>query len=419
MTSEKRAGEVNLENFPRWLIPTAIGVIAIAFAAFTYRQGVSTSPDTTTYSKWADLLISRRFNYLEFASDTTFVVPLILYLGWINVVALFKLLLGAHWMSGIVVFNYGLTLLAVTLLLNLIKRITRSALCVVAAGALTLIAYELFQWIHYALSDTSFVVLTFTVFYLLCEHEEMGLSKTGHILSKRKFLLALLVILTLLYRPTGLPVLLLTLLAYLTRRVIQGKSRIERTSMARRVGAGLCLLIISGIVLHAYFMMNPLAWPFNFASSWIQRLSGEYYQGYVVFQRVETYYLNPVSLIDFITITLMKLAFFFSFYSSSFSLAHNLINLAFFLPAYALALFAIYRIFQTDCKLTAGVWWSGWIALWWIIFFALYHASQQIDYDWRYRLPCMLPLILLASAGLKSALHREDKPAEKSQPWSR
>jgi hypothetical protein len=32
---------------------------------------------------------------------------------------------------------------------------------------------------------------------------------------------------------------------------------------------------------------------------------------------------------------------------------------------------------------------------------------QQIDYDWRYRLTIMLPLIILASVGLKSMLARK------------
>src|SRR5690349_4066022 len=111
MTSNKGADDNNSsKGFPRWLIPAITGAIALAFGVFIYQQGIIASSDTATYSGWADALISCHFNYLTWARETDFVVPLTLYAGWTTVVALFKLLLGSAWMKGIVVLNYGLAL---------------------------------------------------------------------------------------------------------------------------------------------------------------------------------------------------------------------------------------------------------------------------------------------------------------------
>src|SRR5947209_386244 len=413
MTPKKSAGDNLSKRFPRQLIPAIIGIIALVFGFYTYHQGMVTSPDTATYSSWADLLISDHFNYMRFAQDASFVVPPVLYSGWTTVVALQKILFGSAWMKAVVLLNYCLALIVMWWLLKLISRITRSAVCLITSGALALLSYEMLNLIRFVLSDISFMAITFVIFYLLCGlAEKDGETKNSRaILPGQVILILLFCALALFYRPTAFPLLLLVPLAYLTRRkVLQGIE--ARTHLIKCASLLLFVFIAIAIIAHAYLMMNPSAWPVTFASRWIKTLSGEYQQGYVVWQRPETYYMNPASLLDFAAITLKKLAYFFSFYLSSFSLVHNLANFIFFFPVYVLSLLAIYKMFRRPGGLTCEEWWTGWLATLWIIFYALFHAFQQIDYDWRYRLTSMPQLILLSSIGLKSLLPERHRMKE-------
>jgi hypothetical protein len=385
-------------NVSKWLIPAITGIIAIAFGVVTYHRGRFESPDTNIYATWADILISSNFNYLQMARSISFVAPSVLYSGWITVVALFKVALGPAWPTGIIVLNYCLTLPAIWGTLDLVKRTTQSALCILVAGALLLIVYDLFNWIRYVLSDISFMAIALATYYLLC----LLMTSTEKRSSLLLKLYLTLIIVALLYRPTGVLLVLVGGLTYLTQRVIKNKSSVERARLALRIAGGLSLLVLAAVVAHAYFMKEPSSWPLSFASQWIQRLSGEYKQGYVVFQRPETYVLNPDSLLDYIFITLKKLVYFFSFFADSFSPLHKAANLAFFVPVYILALAAVINLFRGNSRMTVTEWWAGWIALVLIAAFALFHAVQQVDYDWRYRLPCILPLIVLSGIGLRS-----------------
>jgi hypothetical protein len=387
------------DDVPTWLTVAITLIIAVAFGLFTYRRGRIESPDTATYSAWADILISSGFSYIKTVRNLSFVVPTYLYLGWITVVALFKITLGPAWPKGIVTFNYCLTVLAIWGTLDLVKRTTVRSSCVVAAGLLLLIAYDLFQWIGFVLSDASFMALSFAVFHLLCVTSASP-ERTSFLTVKHVACIAL-VILAFFYRPTGAPLVLMGGITYLTNRLIKSKCEIERASFALRIALGLCLIAIGTVVVHAYFMKNPSSWPVSFSSAWIGRLSEEYHQGYVVFHRPETYVPNPTSLLDYIFITLKKLAYFFSYAANSFSFSHKLANLVFFLPAYALSLLAAINLFRKNSLLSLKEWWAAWIAVLWICSFALFHSMQQIDFDWRYRLPCMLQLVVLSAIGFK------------------
>lgn len=396
-----------------WLVPALAAVIALAFGIITYRLGRIESTDTQTYSDWADILIASDFNYLRMVRSISFVVPSYLYMGWLTVVALFKITLGPAWPAGIVVFNYCLAVLAVWGTLEVVRRTTRSGRCLLVAGALLLIAYDLFNWIRYVLSDISFMAITLALYYLFCLLVFSNGKASSNIF--RLSLCIVLMVLALLYRPTGVPLVLVGGLIYLTKRLLGSGSAAERARVALRIAVGYCLLGMTAIFAHAYLMKEPTAWPFSFASKWIEYLSKDYSRGFIVFHRPETYVQSPAMLIDYIFITLKKLGYFFAIYSGSFSATHKAANLAFFLPAYLLAIPALINLFRRNDRLTLAEWWAAWIALVWILSFALFHSVQQVDYDWRYRLPCLLPLIVLSSIGFRS-LTSTGKAINKESP---
>ena len=395
--------KIRHEPLPRWPNTSILAAIAVFFAVLLYVQGQGLASDTLTYSNWADKLILFHFNYLEFARKTTSDAPPILYIGWLTVVALFKLVLGSAWMTGIVVLNYCLALLAVWKLLELVAVITRSTFSVLLAGSLILVAYELFNWIHFVLSDTSFMGLSFILYCLLCTSfispthrntKSLGLA-WGH------FGVVILLTVALFYRPGGVPLLLVAGLALIFRQSLNRGA--QRASLARRGGVLFCLLAATAILVHAYLMKNPESWPFSFASDAVQKLSANYHRGEVIDGRPETNIFNPNSWFDFIHITLTRFVYFFFFFVKPFSFIHKVGNFVFFVPTYAFAFLAGFKVFQKN-RLSAQAWWSCWIALLWIASYALFHSMLRIDYDWRYRLPCMLPLIVMACVGFQAFL---------------
>ena len=398
----------------RRLITIILIAVAAWFGFISWRSGMRTAPDVETYSQWADILIADHFNYFAFSRDAAFVVPPYLYSGWVTVVAVSKLALGPNWPKGIVALNYTLMLLSICLQLKLVNRITGSRVCVIASGALALVAYELFSWIHFPLSDVSFMALTFAVFYLLCDLPE---NRAHRFTSARFGLLVLLVLVIMFYRPTGFPLLVIVPLALWLHHKVGLSTTQLRARFTKRASLAIGVLIIITLFIHSYFMMTPSAWPFRFASSWVGQLSLEYHSGMVVTARPETYTENPTSLFNFAAVTLRKLGYFFAVYLRGFSLAHKLANVVFFFPVYGLSLIAVYELFRSNSKLGREAWWAGWLALVWIISYAAFHALQQIDYDWRYRLTIMLPLIILASVGLRSllAVFFHSFPAESKQ----
>jgi hypothetical protein len=94
-----------------------------------------------------------------------------------------------------------------------------------------------------------------------------------------------------------------------------------------------------------------------------------------------------------------------TFYYQGYSLKHNLLNMAFFIPAYAFALSALGFLKRTGAAgQDKGTQKTAVLCLALIVSFALFHAVTNIDFDWRYRLPIIFPLILLAAIGFDAVI---------------
>ena len=90
---------------PRRLAIGLTAAVALIHGVSILHAGVHLSSDSGLYAQWADRLVAQRFDVVAFLRDTRFVVPPVLYLGWIALVASAKLLLGSSWAAGVVVFN--------------------------------------------------------------------------------------------------------------------------------------------------------------------------------------------------------------------------------------------------------------------------------------------------------------------------
>ena len=66
------------------------------------------SPDSNSYSEWADKLIELKFNLFNYYSQNNFINPNYLYTIPVLIIALIKVLFGAEWQSFFMYFNLSL-----------------------------------------------------------------------------------------------------------------------------------------------------------------------------------------------------------------------------------------------------------------------------------------------------------------------
>jgi hypothetical protein len=375
--------------------PVAVGLIGLYYTALNLRRSPVLSPDSYTYSRWADQLLAMHFNYIAWSRGIDFVVPPLTYAGWVTIVAFDKLALGPAWARGILVLNLVLATAVAFMVLRLVGRLTSSTILVAGATAAFLVGFELFLWIPYALSDVSFMFLACVVVYLICSY--LGTDRPPSPLRAGvPFLVALL---ALLYRPAALPLFVLAIVAAAAARRVQFADGVRLALLARRAAVVLVALVAVVVVIDSILMSNPGLWPFPFLSSWIHELSQEYRQGMVVYGRPETFHRPPGTTLDYLWLNIDRLRSFFVFTAPSFSRPHQFANIAFFVPVYVGWLVALWSILRSKAFLNRGLWWATGIGTLFVVFFAVFHSLQQIDFDWRYRLPCLPILILLGAIG--------------------
>lgn len=139
-----------------------------------------------------------------------------------------------------------------------------------------------------------------------------------------------------------------------------------------------------------------------------------------MWQRFETYVTAPVSLVDFLLQMLSRACHFGVFFAGFLTRRQNLFGVLFFVPAYALAALALWQrrsggpavADRRSDVLFASL---GFVSAFW-----LFHAAVRVDFDWRYRLPVLPHLILLAAlafdGGLPWGFATKWVPARKYSP---
>jgi hypothetical protein len=354
----------------------AIGLtaaVALVHGVSIWHAGVHLSSDSGLYARWADRLVAQRFDVAAFLRDTRFVVPPILYLGWIAVVAVAKLLFGASWAAAVVAFNWGLFAVLVYLTLSTIQSLTHSTRAIILGALLFLAAADFLIIEPFVLSDVVFVALSTAVLAAALRGTRLALA-AGTIC----LLVACIV------RPTAAPLVVVWILALIVR---------GGTVTARQLAGGAIViapLLTIAVLVHARLMMRPDLWPVAAGSAWIQQLGREYHRGIVVFDRPGTFAPPPVGYGAFVALTLRKWLFFFAPFMTDYTAAHKALNLLFFAPLYIFGAVALLAWRDRRRKALLVVY---------VLAFSAFHAVQQIDFDYRYRLPVLPALIVMAGVG--------------------
>lgn len=358
----------------RWRPSLGPEVIALAvvvpIVAWLAGTGPRWAGDTPTYAAWADGLIAAKFNVAEFLRSHTFAAPLLLYIGWILIVAIAKTMAGTLWPWVLLAING----LAIWLMARATLRCVAARHTLVAGGiAAAWLAVSPDIWVFgpLLLSDLWFTALT-------------ALALTMAIRPVPRFAYAAgFAGLAAITRPTAAPLLLCVL------AVVSGAVNWSTRSAVRSTAVAV-LVALTVVIVHAWLMTTTVVLP-EWFRIWGTRLREHYAMGIVVVERPETFVEPAVTLVGAMLLTLRKWLYFFSPWLPGYSLRHTAVNVLWFAPLYAGMLYAVWRaphrVAVHALLLFVGLL-SG------------FHALQELDFDQRYRIPGLWAMAALASLSI-------------------
>jgi len=128
----------------------------------------------------------------------------------------------------------------------------------------------------------------------------------------------------------------------------------------------------------------------------VKYLIGMVKQGMIVHDRPNTWISAPNNFLEIVKLYFFRLAYFFSPYVSTFSITHIVLNM---IQASAVLFSIFIWIFYGKNKTQLNLFFLFVILL--SISVAAFHSFILIDYDWRYRFPIILPLLMLFPISLE------------------
>lgn len=361
---------------------------AVVFAIIAFSGEPVIAADTPLYLSIADRL---RDNPAEivFAKDRALFT--VLTLPSLLIVA--RESAPEHWPYLIVFVNVICLAAGAGLLVATVRMVTQSALAALAALLLYVMGYDVIAWLRYVLTDNIFVLTTTAVFYLLVR----GIVQDGPSLRRRTGL-ALALFACFITRAAGAVLLPVVLFAEWWSHREPPRGRLGR------VAPWLLLLAIAlgGMFVRAYVFADLRRWPTEFLRPALETYAVREKRGEVVYDRAEARRTPPRSTIDHVVIEADRFVRFFQFTTAGFSRMHNRVNTAYYIPLYLLAIVGLLDGLRRDAtrrKVVA-------VTALWILSVAWLHALTVLDFDWRYRLPVMPMLIMLAACGVEAVLRR-------------
>lgn len=351
--------------------------VLVAFVMISYYNlsiGFVMSPDSYTYSEWADDLIQLKFDFYSYFVQNTFFTPSYFYTTPVVIVALLKVFFGSEWQYAFLLFNLSLVLFSLILFSkSLLILGVRPILISVVMGVLVL-SVDLLLWPRYMLSDTIFAFLVVLATFIIIR---------GIVMDKTNFMsLILIMIITLVTRPSSVPILFAVFsFIVISRFQIYNKPKL------------LILLFILG-----FFVMSPFIFAYlhhfievnlsdNRQGAHLLRLVG---QGEIINDRPETWLPPPNNYSDVAYLYFIRMLSFFTPYAEPFSMIHIALNLL--QTTIILLSIALWAFLAGSLKILNK-------AVFFILLLsfsvAAFHAFTIIDYDWRYRFPIILPLMMI------------------------
>ena len=349
-------------------------LLTICILAISYYHlsiGYIMSGDSKSYSEWADILIKLNFNLYNYYSQNTFINPNYIYTIPVLVIALLKILFGTEWQMAFLYFNLTLIIFSIIIFTKCLLLLKVRPLIISLAFPMLTLSVDLLIWPRYMLTD---MIFSFLVLLLI-------LIMIKDIVSKELsyFSLLLMIVMIFLTRPTSKPfIFAIIFFIGLTKIIYSSKFIIKFI---------LTLILFVPFIFAIIFQLMETHMP---DVPQIILLSEMVNVGMVIHDRPETWIGVPKSFFDLAYLYFIRFVFFFTPYATSFSSIHIILNILQTLVIF-FSIF-IFLFFRTNIETMNK---SVILILIISLCVAFFHSFTLIDYDWRYRFPIIMPLIMI------------------------
>jgi hypothetical protein len=354
----------------------AILICFSLIAFYNLDAGSWMSGDSITfYSPMSDYLLEKNFNFYEYfkKGSGTWININYVYTLPVFLMALTKIFFGTDWQYAFMIFNLFLIFLSLIIFSKSLLLLNVRPLVISLAMPIICLSVDLLTWPRYILSDTIFSFLVISSVYFIVKN----------IIKEKEnyFLVTLLMILMFLTRPTSLPyIFAICLFILISKSSFVFKSKLIIIFI-------FSLIILTPIIfsiLH-HFMELYLT-----DIKQVDKLLREVKIGVVIGDRPDTWVEPPSTYFDIVYLYFIRMISFFNPNASEFSIIHTILN-----------------IFQTFIMVFSIIIWSYlneniqpinktfFLVMLLSLSVTAFHSFTIIDYDWRYRFPLILPLIML------------------------
>ena len=361
----------------------------IIISCYHLSSGLYMSSDSYRFSEWADRLLEFNFNFFDFFSiDKDFHRPHLFFFSLpVLLIALCKVFFISDWQFAFFLLNLLLLFFSLIIFVKCLLLIKIRPVIIALTLPLIIISVDLLIWPRYILSDMIYSFLVVLAIFFIIK---------GIIKKKICFLeLILITFFLLASRPSSIPVIFAIIFFIIT-------SKYQIFLKPKKI---LQFLLMSIFLMPFVFGLIYLLIEFNFSENdKLGYLINMVKKGMIIHDRPETWVNAPTNFIDVVYVYFLRLLNFFNPYADSFSIIHvifNLIQLCAVVISILVWLLLGFnekdqnKIFFFIIVLSFSV--------------AAFHSFTIIDYDWRYRFPIILPLVMLFPISLSMFLNKKIK----------
>ena len=357
-------------------------------AFYSLNAGYSMSSDSQRFSAWADDLIKFNFNLFEFYSiDKDYHRPNLFFFSLpVILIGLCKVFFASDWQYAFFLLNLILVFFSLTIFINILLTINVRPILISLTLPIIVISVDMLTWPRFILSDVIYIFLVISSIYIVLNI--IINNKINYIK------LSLIILLLLSSRPSSISVIfsIFLFILFLKFKILLKKKYI--------------LLILFTMIISTPFVLGfvCLFLEYNFSDKpKVEFLINMVKQGMIIHDRPDTWVSSPNNFFDLVIIYLLRIVNFFNPYASTFSVLHILLN-----------------IIQTILILTSVIIWLFFFStvgikdklFFFIILLSLsvasFHSFILIDYDWRYRFPIILPLIMVIPISLEMIFKKKN-----------
>ena len=356
----------------------------LIIAYYHLSKGPIMSLDSNQFSGWADDLIKMNLNLYKYYAQNSFIVSNFFYTVPIIFIAIFKFFFGSEWQNAFLILNLILLFSSLIIFTKSLLILEVRPIVISLTMPILVMSVDLLIWPRYVLSDMIFTFLVILATYVVIK---------GIIKNKIHYLiLFFIMLLILLTRPSSIPI-IFGIFSYLV---------ISRFQIYKRPKIILLITLVLFIITPIIFTILYYLIEYTFSDSKQLVFLIEMVKiGMIIHDRPDTWVPSPNTFIDVTNIYFLRLINFFNPYAISFSKIHIILNS--FQTFFIFFSLLIWSFIGGNEK-------SKDKAILFILLLSFsvsaFHSFTLIDYDWRYRFPIILPLLMIFSMTMEIVLKR-------------